>query len=644
MAFPVYIKAGKTRLSIAKEIREVNRLRIGYEKGMQRKLQSLFLKTARQAAKAYEVGGNIEAATSDLEAELGAVFRATYTSVIDKFASRVTENRKAESQFQSLIFQYYAREGASKVRSVAATTRRGILRAIQLGETEGLGVDKTAKLIVDRTGGTIGRSRAATIARTETHAAASFATDEATRELGLPAQKKRWVSVGDARTRPSHAAANGQEVGIDEPFIIRDKGVEIEMKYPHDGSGGASNNINCRCLAVYFTDEDDLFDDEGGTVSTTPVASTPSTPTPTAPVAPAIPTAPVEPPSPFVTIPVSNQFTRPNKGRVSNDNFPVISKKDAKDRIDKIVLEASKDERYNSKGRFRTHAGSSLKDFAGKNTNFDKLTDDATAMVAVVTDELNYLADFFNVPRLRGYHVDPPRMKAIASQGDGIMNLNSVYFNRYAENMRNPVDPVKANADYDAAKIKYDAAAEEFSNNRSQMGRLDRRIASGDADKEALELSILELARRNRRLSEILREERKILNTNRKLTMSNWEVGSDVEKPYTAEKYSVNGIDHLRSTMYHEFGHHIHQYLGAVVSESGFIIDVPTEARLKAFFMKNFKFRKKRSELFSTQYMEQDPDEFFAESFSLWAMGLDDKVRPEFVQFLKVLADDKSIQ
>jgi len=272
MAFPLYIKAGKTRLSIAKDIREVNRLRMGYERGMQRKLQSLFLKTARQAAKAYEIGGNIEAATRDLEAELGAVFRATYTSVIDKFASRVTENRKAESQFQSLIFQYYAREGASKVRGVAATTRRGILKAIQLGETEGLGVDKTAKLIVDRTGGTIGRSRAATIARTETHAAASFATDEANRELGLPAQKKRWVSVGDARTRPSHAGANGQEVGIDEPFIIRDKGVEIEMKYPHDGSGGAANNINCRCLAVYFTDEDDLFDDGGSVQEIEPLA------------------------------------------------------------------------------------------------------------------------------------------------------------------------------------------------------------------------------------------------------------------------------------------------------------------------------------------------------------------------------------
>ena len=36
------------------------------------------------------------------------------------------------------------------------------------------------------------------------------------------------------------------------------------MDYPHDGSGGAANNINCRCLALYYTDEDALFDSFDG--------------------------------------------------------------------------------------------------------------------------------------------------------------------------------------------------------------------------------------------------------------------------------------------------------------------------------------------------------------------------------------------
>ena len=151
-----------------------------------------------------------------------------------------------------------------------------------------MGVAATSKLIVQRTSGAIGRSRAATIARTETHAAASYATEESTRSLNLPNQKKRWVSVGDGRTRPSHAAANGQEVLLDEVFIIRDKGVAIAMKYPHDGNGGPSNNINCRCLAVYFTEDDELFDDLDfsdevsplgrGRVPTSPLVPTPDLP------------------------------------------------------------------------------------------------------------------------------------------------------------------------------------------------------------------------------------------------------------------------------------------------------------------------------------------------------------------------------
>ena len=170
---------------------------------------------------------------------------------------------KPDTVFEGLVFQYYAREGAERVVNVTQTTKNRIRRAIQVADKEALGVDATAKLIREYTSGAMGRSRAATIARTETHAAASFATDAANRELALPAQKKRWVAVSDGRTRDGHAAANGQEVGIDEPFIVRYKGQDIKMKYPHDGSGGAGNNINCRCLAIYFTDADALLDDAG---------------------------------------------------------------------------------------------------------------------------------------------------------------------------------------------------------------------------------------------------------------------------------------------------------------------------------------------------------------------------------------------
>lgn len=259
MTFPVFIKASRSKISIAKEIKEVNRIRMQFERSMTSRLLGVFKKVGIEAAQEYKQNGDVSISLIPLEGQLEQVFRAHYSAVTDRFAKRVYENRKLE-RFEFLAREYFNRFGADKVVSITETTRRQIRKAIRMGENEGLGVDPIARLIKEKTYGAIGRARASTIARTETHAAASFATHQATKELNLPAQRKRWVSVGDGRTRLHHAAANGQEVGIDEKFIIRFKGAEIEMDYPHDGAGGPANNINCRCLAVYFTDEDALFD------------------------------------------------------------------------------------------------------------------------------------------------------------------------------------------------------------------------------------------------------------------------------------------------------------------------------------------------------------------------------------------------
>tara|TARA_R100000655_G_scaffold77938_1_gene117283 strand:- start:16943 stop:17800 length:858 start_codon:yes stop_codon:yes gene_type:complete len=101
----------------------------------------------------------------------------------------------------------------------------------------------------------LNRTRAARIARTETHNASSYASqmynETVSKELGIE-MKKRWVSVGDDRTRPSHARANGQVRAIDEDFEING----ALMKQPGDSRGGAKNVVNCRCVVVYVDNED----------------------------------------------------------------------------------------------------------------------------------------------------------------------------------------------------------------------------------------------------------------------------------------------------------------------------------------------------------------------------------------------------
>lgn len=59
-----------------------------------------------------------------------------------------------------------------------------------------------------------------------------------------------WRTAMDERTRDSHADANGQVVGLNEPFVVG--GVEIQ--YPGDFDAPPEEVINCRCIAVEQVD------------------------------------------------------------------------------------------------------------------------------------------------------------------------------------------------------------------------------------------------------------------------------------------------------------------------------------------------------------------------------------------------------
>jgi hypothetical protein len=97
--------------------------------------------------------------------------------------------------------------------------------------------------------------RAKTIARTESINALRAGQDEAIRqavetgELEREFATKVWDASGDARTRPTHAAADGQEMPIDQPFTVGG----YQLMRPGDSSLGApaGETIQCRCVVRY---------------------------------------------------------------------------------------------------------------------------------------------------------------------------------------------------------------------------------------------------------------------------------------------------------------------------------------------------------------------------------------------------------
>lgn len=95
--------------------------------------------------------------------------------------------------------------------------------------------------------------RSETIARTEGGRALSLANEEAARQVvsdaGFSPDRVRrvWRATGDGRTRDAHAWMDGQEVGLDEPFV---DGYGNELMYPGDPAAPPETTINCRCVVV----------------------------------------------------------------------------------------------------------------------------------------------------------------------------------------------------------------------------------------------------------------------------------------------------------------------------------------------------------------------------------------------------------
>lgn len=89
--------------------------------------------------------------------------------------------------------------------------------------------------------------RADTIARTEVVGAYSNGDRAGAVALGDHGPVEHsWMATGGARTRESHAEADGQTVGFDEPFIVGGE----RLMFPHDPSGSPENVVNCRCVAA----------------------------------------------------------------------------------------------------------------------------------------------------------------------------------------------------------------------------------------------------------------------------------------------------------------------------------------------------------------------------------------------------------
>lgn len=89
------------------------------------------------------------------------------------------------------------------------------------------------------------KNNADVVAQTEVSAMSNKGAVEAMRQTGGIVVGKEW-HAGGPRPRAHHAAANGQVVGVNDPFYVGGE----HLEYPGDPAGSARNVCNCHCAML----------------------------------------------------------------------------------------------------------------------------------------------------------------------------------------------------------------------------------------------------------------------------------------------------------------------------------------------------------------------------------------------------------
>lgn len=129
------------------------------------------------------------------------------------------------------------------------TVRQDAEREAEIARQTSMTVGESVDAVVRHVFGSARSStRADGVAQTEATGATNAGSQESRRALESAGVVfgKRWGNQEDGRVRPTHKAAGGQIVGVEEKFNVGG----YEAEYPCDPSLPASERCGCRCFVV----------------------------------------------------------------------------------------------------------------------------------------------------------------------------------------------------------------------------------------------------------------------------------------------------------------------------------------------------------------------------------------------------------
>lgn len=142
--------------------------------------------------------------------------------------------------------ELFVAQADNRLRRVGADLWQNTRAQLVAGMADGESIPELARRVRDELASSSVRAR--TIARTEVISASNAGALAQMRSLGDegPAAKT-WLATMDARTRPTHKAADDQEVPLGDKFVVGGS----MLDFPGDPTGPADEVINCRCTLTW---------------------------------------------------------------------------------------------------------------------------------------------------------------------------------------------------------------------------------------------------------------------------------------------------------------------------------------------------------------------------------------------------------
>lgn len=190
----------------------------------------------------------IRAAFNDLYTTVGSAFaKRQFRELKSQFPQREMKDEadEMESQWVAYMRQYVQEKTGERIVGITETTKQVVRKVLDQAAQEGWGVEKAGREL-RKQWATISRLRGVTISRTEIVSASNAGDIAGARSTGLDLRKS-WLATRDDRVREDHLIADGQTVGMNEPFLVSGE----HLEHPGDPQGSAGNVINCRCTQTF---------------------------------------------------------------------------------------------------------------------------------------------------------------------------------------------------------------------------------------------------------------------------------------------------------------------------------------------------------------------------------------------------------